>query len=221
MCSMSSANEPHRRQSWSSGHQVSSSTSHSSSRTAYTPTQDIEMISLPACAISPSSHADRPEDRSIQSSTPRPPHILRLWREHITVTVDRKDSRDHLALERTFLGYMRTSTLLALTGVVVAQLTLLQQRDTGFGYSLVGRPLSIFCYASAIWTVLSGAFRAWRYQRALVQGKALSGGLEIGLVALLVLALAVIFLGLTIAIDTVPHPQADNAVTYGSSGSSI
>ncbi|KAI0601443.1 hypothetical protein F4775DRAFT_450469 [Biscogniauxia sp. FL1348] len=177
---MSSASEPHRRHSWSSGRRLSSSTSQGSSRTTSTPSQGIEMISLPACAIGPSVHADHQEDRSIQSSRPRSPHILRLWREHITVTVDRKDSRDHLALERTFLGYMRTSTLLALTGVVVAQLTLLQQRDTGFGYSLVGRPLSIFCYASAIWTVLSGAFRAWRYQHALVQGKALSGGLEIG-----------------------------------------
>ncbi|KAI5927258.1 hypothetical protein F4810DRAFT_649967 [Camillea tinctor] len=204
---MSSANEPHRRQSQSSTSRISSSsTSHSSSGDTSTQSQDIEMISLPPCAVSPSGRADHQENRSIQSSTrPKPPYVLRFWRKHITVTVDRKDSRDHLALERTFLGYMRTSTLLALTGVVVAQLTLLQQRDTGFGYSLVGRPLSVFCYASAIWTVLSGAFRAWRYQRALVQGKALSGGLELGLISLLVLALAVVFLGLTIAIDTVPH----------------
>lgn len=77
--------------------------------------------------------------------------------------------------------------MLALTGVLVAQLTILQQRDSGFGYSLVGKPLAACCYASAIWTVLSGACRVWRYQQALTQGRALTGGFELASITILFL----------------------------------
>ncbi len=80
---------------------------------------------------------------------------------------------------------MRTSSILALTGVLVAQLTILQQGDPSLGYSFVGKPLALCCYASAIWTILSGACRVWRYQQALIRGYALPGGFEVASVTLL------------------------------------
>ncbi|KAI0383452.1 hypothetical protein F5Y04DRAFT_250265 [Hypomontagnella monticulosa] len=102
---------------------------------------------------------------------------------------------------------MRTSSMLALTGVLVAQLTLLQQQDSGFGYSRVGKPLAVCCYASAIWTVLSGACRVWRYQQALIRGQALTGGFELASITMVFLALLAVFFGFTVAIDTPGHPS--------------
>jgi len=45
-----------------------------------------------------------------------------FWRRQISITVPHSTCRDHLALERTFLGYLRTSLALSMLGIVVAQL---------------------------------------------------------------------------------------------------
>jgi uncharacterized membrane protein YidH (DUF202 family) len=88
------------------------------------------------------------------------------------------------ALERTFLAYLRTSLMMAIIGTIISQLFTLEQSDTGFGFSLVGRPLAITCYCFSIGTVLLGAIRASRFQHAMIQGKALSGGFEIATLAI-------------------------------------
>ena len=67
--------------------------------------------------------------------------------------------------------------MLAVIGAVLAQLFALQ-RDSGFGYFAIGKPLAIACFALAIITVLLGASRNLQYQHALVNGTALIGGTE-------------------------------------------
>lgn len=67
----------------------------------------------------------------------------------------------------------------AIIGTLVAQLFVLQDKDEGFGYLTVGRPLATLCFVFSICTVLAGTCRAWRYQRAMIDGKALTGGFEI------------------------------------------
>lgn len=67
----------------------------------------------------------------------------------------------------------------AIVGVLVAQLFVLEEADTGFGYLAVGRPLATLCLVFSICTVLLGTYRAWRHQDAMIRGKALSGGFEI------------------------------------------
>ncbi|KAI1076139.1 hypothetical protein F5B20DRAFT_335147 [Whalleya microplaca] len=168
----------------------------------------IELIDLPPCAIVPSCRTGSNSEQVLSEPNGGIWFTLaRFWETHVTLVADCKVSRDYLAVERTFLGYMRTSSMLALAGVVFAQLAILQQKDTGFGYSLIGKPLATCFFACAIWTVMSGALRAWRYQRALIRGYALCGGIEIHSIIFLCLALLLVLLGLTIAIDTPRLPS--------------
>jgi len=130
--------------------------------------------------------------------------ISNFWRHEISVTVDHKWCRDHLALERTFLGYLRTSLAISMLGILVAQLFRLQHSPTAnpiFGYYVIGKPLACICQALALLTLLLGAFRAWRLQHAIVRGKTLTGGFELVLIGLGVLLLSVLFFVLLIAAD--------------------
>ncbi|TVY37994.1 hypothetical protein LOCC1_G008186 [Lachnellula occidentalis] len=91
------------------------------------------------------------------------------------------------ALERTFLGYLRTSLALSMMGITVAQLFRLQHNpayNTHFGFFVLGKPLSCICQGAAIYTLIIGCFRTWRSQNAIVRGKAISGGFEIVALAL-------------------------------------
>lgn len=69
--------------------------------------------------------------------------------------------------------------MLANVGVLVAQLFALQQSDESFGYSTIGKPMASVCFSAAIVTILLGTARAWRFRKALIDGKALSGGWEV------------------------------------------
>ena len=95
-----------------------------------------------------------------------------------------------LALERTFLGHLRTSLALAMLGVLVAQLLRLQHGqnpDPVIGFFVLGIPLASFCIVSAIVVLLLGAFRFWRQQNAILRGKVQAGGWEILTSALVIL----------------------------------
>ncbi|EKG22344.1 hypothetical protein MPH_00324 [Macrophomina phaseolina MS6] len=108
--------------------------------------------------------------------------VARWWRRHVSVTVAAGGMRDHLALERTFLGYLRTSIALSMMGVITAQVMRLQHApnpDPKFGYYALGKPLAAVFITSAILVVLLGAIRCWRQQDAMVRGKVHAGGWEI------------------------------------------
>ncbi|KAF1946340.1 hypothetical protein EJ02DRAFT_441252 [Clathrospora elynae] len=130
--------------------------------------------------------------------------VAKFWTTHISLTIDEGAHRDHLALERTFLGYLRTSLLLATTGILIAQLFHLQHSpdpSKTYGYYVIGRPLSVTFIAMAILVVLIGAARFWRLQRALVRGKALAGGWEVGVIMGLSAALLVGMFALVLGVD--------------------
>ncbi|KAE9577273.1 hypothetical protein CGCF415_v001770 [Colletotrichum fructicola] len=129
--------------------------------------------------------------------------VRRFWSEQISVVVDFDSCRDHLALERTFLAYLRTGVATAILGTIVAQLFALQQADSGFGYAILGKPLATVCYGLSICATLLGACRAWRLQKAMLRGKAIAGGFEVTSLAVGLLALVLIFFGLLIALDIV------------------
>lgn len=82
------------------------------------------------------------------------------------------DPRDYLALERTFLSWMRTSIALASSGVVIAQLFILKGVNPTTGKAL-GAALAF----SAILTSLLGCLRYFRLQKQLIIGKADTGSL--------------------------------------------
>ncbi|KAH7069292.1 hypothetical protein FB567DRAFT_565037 [Paraphoma chrysanthemicola] len=131
--------------------------------------------------------------------------ISRFWRRHISITIDEGAHRDHLALERTFLGYLRTSLLLVMTGVLIAQLFRLQHTsnpDPKLGFYVIGLPLCLTFIGMAIVVLLVGAYRFWKLQNGLVRGKAHTGGWEVllvmGLSTLLLLAAFALVLGVSI-----------------------
>ena len=98
-------------------------------------------------------------------------HNVSLVLDHDTHGPSRGDPRDYLALERTYLGWFRTSVAVGSFGVVVAQLFILKALDPGKG-KILGALLS----GGAIVTSLLGCTRYFRQQRLLTQHKTLAGG---------------------------------------------
>lgn len=68
---------------------------------------------------------------------------------------------------------------MSMIGTAIAQLFTINQLDSGLGYTLVGKPFASACYIFAMATILLGAIRTWRCQRAIMSGRALSSGFEI------------------------------------------
>ncbi|CAG8889752.1 unnamed protein product [Penicillium egyptiacum] len=132
--------------------------------------------------------------------------ICRVWTRNVIITVPQKSNRDHFALERTFLAYIRTSTVIAMQGVLVAQLFRLQ-RPSGkvtrhrLSFYEVGIPLSIACHVVAVIVALIGAVRFFRQQNAIVRGKVHAGGWELNSVGFLLFIVIVVTLVLTVIIS--------------------
>ncbi|KAF1975128.1 hypothetical protein BU23DRAFT_552552 [Bimuria novae-zelandiae CBS 107.79] len=125
--------------------------------------------------------------------------IVKFWTQNVSVTIE-GDPRDHLALERTFLGYLRTSLALAMIGVVTAQLFRLQHSlspNPSIGYFVLGVPLAASFIVLGMVVLLVGAIRCWRQQSAMVRGKVYAGGWEItGIMVLSVLVSVLLFVAL-------------------------
>jgi uncharacterized membrane protein YidH (DUF202 family) len=179
----------------------SASTSHERLRNRNSDVSDADTV--------PDAHDSEGAARSTRSSI-HVPHwydpITKFWRSHVSITIDDGAHRDHLgantaiysqdstdliaiiALERTFLGYLRTSLILVMTGVLTAQLFRLQHAanpNAHLGFYVIGRPLSIMFIGMGILVVVIGAMRFWKLQRGLVRGKAHTGGWEILLIMVL------------------------------------
>ena len=91
------------------------------------------------------------------------------------------------ALERTFLGYLRTSLALSIISVIIAQLFRLehaQNPNRVFGYFTLSIPLACICIGAAIVVLLLGAYRFWRQQNAILRGKVHAGGWEVNAIGL-------------------------------------
>ncbi|QPC78259.1 hypothetical protein HYE68_009011 [Fusarium pseudograminearum] len=130
----------------------------------------------------------------------------RFWKDYVSCEVDLSASRDHLANERTFLGYLRTSVMMSMVGTMVAQLFTLSHEGhhaKTFGYFITGRPLALTCYGFSIGTILLGAVRTWRHQRIMMSGKALVGGFEIHVLGICSMTLLLVFFSFLLSIDVV------------------
>ncbi|KAF2442177.1 hypothetical protein P171DRAFT_523047 [Karstenula rhodostoma CBS 690.94] len=130
----------------------------------------------------------QPSHRSTATDTSSPEArrwydgVTGFWASNVSVTISEGAHRDHLALERTFLGYLRTSLALAITGVITAQLFRLQHTATPnprIGFFVLGVPLAAAFIALGMLVLVVGAVRFWRQQRALVRGRVWAGGWEI------------------------------------------
>ncbi|KAL4815519.1 hypothetical protein BDW67DRAFT_66929 [Aspergillus spinulosporus] len=140
----------------------------------------------------------RTVSRTSTSQTQRPRRegllgrIQRFWTRNVVLTVAQKKNRDYFALERTFLAYIRTSVVLAMQGVLIAQLFRLQFAGSskGLGYHEVGIPLSVTCHCAAIVTAILGAHRFWKQQSAIALGTVYAGGWELNCIGFLTTAVS-------------------------------
>ncbi|KAL8670722.1 MAG: hypothetical protein Q9168_004749 [Polycauliona sp. 1 TL-2023] len=145
-----------------------------------------------------------PIGRSRSTTSGNPSGLKTFWARQVAATVSHDACRDHFALERTYLGYLRTSLALAFLGVFIAQLFRLQHAvdpDPVFGFFVLGKPLSCICTAAAIVTNLLGAHRFWRQQNAMLRGKVLCGGWEVYATVGTVLMTLVLLFVLVVAIS--------------------
>ncbi|KAE8350332.1 hypothetical protein BDV28DRAFT_139317 [Aspergillus coremiiformis] len=153
----------------------------------------------------------RTSQRTERSRAPRKGlvgKIQRFWSRNIVLTVSQKNNRDHFALERTFLAYIRTSVVIAMQGVLIAQLFRLQQHRSPpdqLTYYAVAIPLSIACQGIAIVVAVVGAARFWKQQNAVALGTVHAGGWELNciglLIALIILAIFVLSIAIMVAIE--------------------
>ena len=90
------------------------------------------------------------------------------------------------ALERTFLGHLRTSVALATASILISQLYTLSlgaedpNAHDEVALRHVGKPLSCFLLVWAITTTIAGAYRFMRMQDALLEeAPVINGGWEL------------------------------------------
>lgn len=111
------------------------------------------------------------------------------WLKNISVLVGPRHCRNHLANERTFLSWLRTSLALSMIGVFTTQLFILQAGHLphmNLSFFVLGVPLGSLCQAAALINIIIGAYRFWRLQNAMLKGQACAGGWELFLVGGLV-----------------------------------
>ncbi|KAF8469716.1 hypothetical protein BDZ91DRAFT_720757 [Kalaharituber pfeilii] len=126
-----------------------------------------------------------------------------FWEENVSLNVPGNSARDHLALERTFLAWHRTSLVFALSSTVVTQLYVLNHKpnpDPVFGFYVLGKPLAASMVCLAIGFSIVGFLRWWKWQHALVRGKGITGGWEIEGVGLMVIVYFSAVFGLVLGI---------------------
>ncbi|OOQ86851.1 hypothetical protein PEBR_19846 [Penicillium brasilianum] len=126
--------------------------------------------------------------------------LARFWTRHVTLTVPQRSNRDHFALERTLLAYIRTSGVISMQGVLISQLFRLQEPGDRLKFYVAGKPLAVTCHCVAILVALIGAFRFWRQQGAISVGKVHAGGWELNAVGVLFGAIFLVTLILSVAI---------------------
>ncbi|KAJ6612424.1 hypothetical protein B0H10DRAFT_1807550 [Mycena sp. CBHHK59/15] len=114
-------------------------------------------------------------------------------------------ARDHLASERTFLAYVRTSLTIASAGVALAQLLNISDHleNQGFlhvePFEIYARPLAAASIVLGLFVLFVGASRYFSIQTALTQGLFPVGRFRLGFIALSLGAIITLVFGLLIS----------------------
>ncbi|KAJ7483844.1 hypothetical protein B0H11DRAFT_2231989 [Mycena galericulata] len=126
---------------------------------------------------------------------------------NISLTVENAGSvaRDHLASERTFLAYVRTSLTIAFAGVALAQLLTVSERLENRmlvpikPFEIYARPLAAASVVLGLYVLVVGVSRYFAIQAALTQGLFPVIRFRIGFIALALAGIVTLVFGLLIA----------------------
>ncbi|TFK19995.1 hypothetical protein FA15DRAFT_626000 [Coprinopsis marcescibilis] len=163
-----------------------------------------------------------PNSNGAPTQPPNPPTVQtvkspRQWRdalwswydsELVSLNLENSGSvaRDHLASERTFLAYMRTSLAIASSGVALIQLFTVASHEhqntirtiRGAAEKFV-RPLGSFTIFLGIMVLVIGVSRYFIVQSALTKGKFPAARLAIGFISVAMTALVTVTFSILLA----------------------
>ncbi|KAJ7471128.1 hypothetical protein FB451DRAFT_1090766 [Mycena latifolia] len=114
-------------------------------------------------------------------------------------------ARDHLASERTFLAYVRTSLTLSSAGVALAQLLTLSDRLKSQVYvplkpfEMCARPLAAASILLGLFVLFVGTSRYFAVQAALPQGMFPVVRIRLGIIAVVLAGIVTVVFGLLLA----------------------
>ncbi|KAI0718207.1 hypothetical protein C8T65DRAFT_639371 [Cerioporus squamosus] len=101
---------------------------------------------------------------------PRWRELMKEWGLLLTLENSGSVARDHLASERTFLAYARTSLTIASTGVALVQLFTLAASTLNSDVERFARPLGAVMIGLGLFTLVVGVARYFLIQHALIRG---------------------------------------------------
>ncbi|KAJ7214669.1 hypothetical protein B0H12DRAFT_1155315 [Mycena haematopus] len=135
---------------------------------------------------------------------PRRPRTLSLVLENSGST-----ARDHLASERTFLAYTRTSLTIASAGVALTQLFAIysdrpENQPPTPASEGIARPLAACLIILALYVLAVGVSRYFAVQVALIGGHYPTTRFHVGVIALSLGAVITVLFGLLLAGTTIP-----------------
>ncbi|KAL5490694.1 hypothetical protein ACEPAI_5528 [Sanghuangporus weigelae] len=109
-------------------------------------------------------------------------------------------ARDHLAAERTFLAYVRTSLGCAAAGVALVQLIAMTPTDVSMPLETFGKILGALTEVLGVGIMLIAVFRYFSMQRALIDGKFPPAGVVIWAIVFAMAVITCLTFGLMLAI---------------------
>ncbi|KAF8315653.1 hypothetical protein DL93DRAFT_2166611 [Clavulina sp. PMI_390] len=108
-------------------------------------------------------------------------------------------ARDHLANERTWLAYLRTSLAIASAGVAAAT----EDTNSPVQIQRFARPLGGISIALAVVVLIIGAYRYFRIQNALIVGQFPPAHASMAFMSALLMSIIIIVFGVLVAVRQV------------------
>ncbi|KAJ6488736.1 hypothetical protein C8R45DRAFT_992750 [Mycena sanguinolenta] len=151
------------------------------------------------------SACDRHSGMSMDSSVSRHHRGLSL-----VLVNSGSTARDHLASERTFLAYTRTSLAIASAGVALTQLFAIYEDLPGnqllkTAFEIYARPVAVCLIVLSLYVLVVGVSRYFDVQVALINGRFPTTRFHVGVIAFSLGAIIAVLFALLIAGTIIPH----------------